>query len=180
MRGVADERQPFADESPRDLEAERKGLDARSEADLAQFGREAKFELAREVLGVEREQRAGVGAPLVPDDARPAAGKRQDGERAGGQEMLLRAAFMIALVGDGGDDAGLVVVPANGRDVRERAELRACAVSGDREARPERAAVGQPQRRDALARPTSARPTLRGAGPRADRRAPPAPRRHRR
>ena len=49
--------------------------------------------------------------------------------------MLLRAAFVIALVRDGGDDAGLVVVPADGRDVGERAELRARAVSGDRKAR---------------------------------------------
>ena len=67
-------------------------------------------------------------------DRRPGSGRI--GERAGGQEMLLRAAFMIALVGDGGDDAGLVVVPADGRDAGERGELRARAVGGDREARP--------------------------------------------
>ena len=65
--------------------------------------------------------------------------------------MLLRAAFMIALVGDGGDDAGLIVIPADGRDARKRAELRARAVGGDRKARPERAAIAEPERRDALA-----------------------------
>ena len=37
MRRVADEREPLADEAPRDLEAERKGLGARGEADFAQF-----------------------------------------------------------------------------------------------------------------------------------------------
>ena len=87
-----------------------------------------------ESLGVEREQRVGVGAALVPDDARPAARQRQDGERAGGQEMLLGAALVIALVGDRGDDAGLVVVPADGRDVGERGERRTGAVGGDGEA----------------------------------------------
>jgi hypothetical protein len=48
--------------------------------------------------------------------------------------MLLRAALVIALARDGRDDAGLVVIPADGRDVGEGAELRACAVTGDREA----------------------------------------------
>ena len=158
MGRVADERQPLADKSPRNLEAERKGLGARGEANLAQFGREAELKLAREVLGVEREKRAGVRAALVPDDARPAAGKRQDRERAGGQEMLLRTAFMIALVGDGGDDAGLVVIPADGRDARKRDELRARAVGGDRKARAQRAAVAESQRRDALARGPMRRP----------------------
>src|SRR5208282_1496664 len=152
MCGVADEREPVADEAPRDLEAERKGLGVRGEADLAQFRGEANFEFAREVLGVELEQRAGVGAPLVPDDARPAAWKRQDGEWARREEMLLRAAFMIALVGDRGDDAGLVVVPADGRDLGECAELRARAVGGDRKAGAQQTAVGEPQRGDALAR----------------------------
>ena len=120
MRRVADEREPLADEAPGELEAEREGLGARGEADFAQPQCEAIFELTRQILGVEREERAGVGAPLVPDDARPAARKRQDGERAGGQEMLLGPALMIALVRDGRDDAGLVVVPADGRDVGER------------------------------------------------------------
>ena len=66
--------------------------------------------------------------------------------------MLLRAALVIALVRDGRDDAGLVVVPAEGRDVGERAELRARTVGGDREARAQRSAVREPELRDALAR----------------------------
>src|SRR5262249_23138724 len=117
-----------------------------------QFLREAKFEFAFKLLGVERNQRAGVSAPLVPHDARPPARKRQDREWAGGQEMLLRAAFMIALVGDRGDHAGLVVVPADGWAAGERAKLRARAVGRDRKARAERAAIGQPHSSDTLAR----------------------------
>src|SRR5579872_4473367 len=151
MGGVADKRKPWANEAAGDLEAERKGLDPRSEADPAQFRREAIFELAGQILGVESEQRAGVGAPLVPDDARPAARKRQDRERPGGQEMLLRAAFVVALVLDRRDDAGLVIVPADGCNISERPQLRARAIGGDAEASPQDAAVGQPDLGDALA-----------------------------
>ena len=46
--------------------------------------------------------------------------------------MLLRAALVIVFVRDGRDDAGLVVIPADGRDASERTELRARAVGGDR------------------------------------------------
>ena len=53
---------------------------------------------AQEILGRERQQRLGVGVALVPDDARLAPAHRQDGERAGGQEVLLGAAVVIALV----------------------------------------------------------------------------------
>ena len=56
--------------------------------------------------------------------------------------MLLRPAFVIALVRDRRDDAGLVIVPADDRDVGEPAEFRACAVGGNYEARAQRTAVG--------------------------------------
>ena len=56
--------------------------------------------------------------------------------------MLLRAAFVIALVRDSGDDAGLVIVPADGRDIGKPPQLRARAIGGDREARAQRSAVG--------------------------------------
>ena len=158
MGRVADEGQPLADKSPRNLEAKRKGLGARGEANLAQFGREAELKLAREVFGFEREKRSGARAALVPDDARPAAGKRQDRERAGGQEMLLCTAFMIALMGDGGDDAGLVVIPADGRDARKRDELRPRAVGGDRKARAQRAAVAEVPETRRVCPGTSGRP----------------------
>ena len=120
MGGVADERQPLADEAARDLEAERKGFDRRGERELAELRREAQFELAQKIFRLERDERPSVGAALVPDDARPASGQRQDGERAGRQEMLLGDAFVVALMRDRRDDAGLVVVPAVGRNGGER------------------------------------------------------------
>ena len=142
MGRVAHERKPLGDEAPGDLEPKRKRLDSRGEADFAQFWREAVFELARQLFGIQRKQRARVGATLVPDNARLAAGKGQNRERTGRQEMLLRAAFVIAVVRDRRDDSGLVIVPADGLNVGEPAEFRARAVGGDSEARPQGAAVG--------------------------------------
>ena len=141
MGRVADEREPPGDEAPCDLKAERKGFDARGKPDRAQFRGEAIFELARQVLGVEGKERAGVGAALIPDDARLAARKRQESERTGRQEMLLGPAFVVALVRDRRDDAGLVIVPAEGLDLGETAEFRARAVGGDGEARAQHAPV---------------------------------------
>ena len=51
--------------------------------------------------------------------------------------MLLGAAFVIELMGDGGDDAGLPGVPAGCGDLGERAKPRLRAVGGDDEPRPD-------------------------------------------
>ena len=71
-----------------------------------------------------------------------AAWKRQDSEWTGRQEMLLRPTFVIAPVRDRRDDAGLVIVPADGVDVGKPAKFRARAVGGDGEARAQHATVG--------------------------------------
>ena len=135
MGRIANEREPPGDEAPRDLEAERKGFDARGKADRAQLRRETVFKLARQIVGVERQQRAGVGATFVPDDARLATRKRQESEWSGRQEVLFRPTLVVALVRDGCDDAGLVIVPADGLDVGKLGKFRARAVGGDCEAR---------------------------------------------
>ena len=57
--------------------------------------------------------------------------------------MFFGAAVMIALVADGDDDAGLVVVPAMGGDPGALAQFRARAVGGHQQARLDDAAVGQ-------------------------------------
>ncbi len=163
-----------------DLETERKGFDRRGEAKLAELGREAQFQLAQKVFRLERDERARVGATLVPDDARLAAGQRQDGERAGRQEMLLGHAFMVALMRDGGDDAGLIIVPAVGGNRGERTQFRARPVGRDGEAGAKSAAVGERKLGDVFARaPARDRP---GEALDAERRTKPprAPRRRRR
>src|SRR5204862_5691879 len=69
--------------------------------------------------------------------------ERQDRERTGRQKMLLRAPAVIALMRDCGDDAGLRIAPAMGRDARAFTDLRARAIGGDQETRRECRAVGQ-------------------------------------
>ena len=58
--------------------------------------------------------------------------------------MLLGAAVMRALMPDRDDNAGLVIVPAMGRNPGALAQLRPCAVGGDQEAHIDLGAVGQP------------------------------------
>ena len=57
--------------------------------------------------------------------------------------MFFGAAVMIALVADGDDDAGLIVVPAMGGDAGALAQFGARAVGRDQQARLDHAAVGQ-------------------------------------
>ena len=57
--------------------------------------------------------------------------------------MLFGAAVMVALMADGDDDAGLIVVPAMGGDPCALAQFRARAVGGDQQARFDRGAVGE-------------------------------------
>src|SRR6185295_2799424 len=65
----------------------------------------------------------------------------QDRERPGGQEMLLGAATMVALMRHGGDDRRLAVGPALRRDAGLLAQRRARAVGRDQQFRGDHAAV---------------------------------------
>ena len=51
------------------------------------------------------------------------SGQRQDRERSCGQKMLFGAAVMVALMADSDDNAGLIVVPAMGRNAGALAQL---------------------------------------------------------
>ena len=69
------------------------------------------------------------------------AAQRQDGERAGGQKMLLGAALVLAFMRDRRDDAALPGVPADDRDPGERAQRELRAVGRDDEPRADSRAV---------------------------------------
>jgi len=75
--------------------------------------------------------RRRLGAFLGPDQRGTFAGQRQNRKRACGQKMFFGAAVVIALVADGDDDTGLIVVPAMGGNSR-----RARAISIARRRRP--------------------------------------------
>ena len=75
------------------------------------------------------------------DERFPVSGRIANGSSR--KEMFLGAAVMIALVADGDDDAGLIVVPAMGGDAGALAQLRARAVGGHQQARLDDIAVGE-------------------------------------
>ena len=116
MRGVADQRQPFGDEGARDEIAERKRARLVERLDLAEMQAKTLLELAVKFVFAERGDARGLGAVLGPHQRRALSGQRQDRERARGQKMFFGAATMIALMADGDDDAGLIIVPAMGGD----------------------------------------------------------------
>ena len=96
---------------------------------------EALFELAVKFVFAQCDDARGLGALLGPYQRRALSGQRQDRERSGGQKMLFGAAVMIALMADGDDDAGLIIVPAMGGDPGTLAQSRARAVGSDQQTR---------------------------------------------
>ena len=137
--GVAEERQPLADEGARHAEGQGIGLRPGLEGEPAELQPEAALEFDQQILGMGFEQGRHVLRALGPDDGRAvlqaAVGlrlvfKRQDREGAGGQKMLHRPALVIAFMGDGGDDAGLLVGPGDPADAGLLAQARARPVGG--------------------------------------------------
>jgi hypothetical protein len=82
---------------------------------LLKFG--VKFVLA------QCDDAHGLGAIFSPHQRRARAFQGQDRERTRGQKMFFGAAAMIALVPDGDDDTGLIVIPAMGGDACVLAQL---------------------------------------------------------
>ncbi len=143
MRGVADQREPLADERARDVIAERKRARFALRLDVAEMQAKAFFELELEFVVRQRNDARRFAAPLGPHQRRALAGQRQDRERTGRQEMFLGAAAVVALVRDGDDDAGLVVVPTVERNAGALPQRRFRAVSGDKEIGRDRRAVAE-------------------------------------
>src|SRR4051812_16275960 len=123
MRGVADQCQALADEGARDKIAQRKRARSIQRLDLAEMQPKALLEFGMKFVLVQCDDARGLRAILGPHQRRPRALQRQDRERPSGQKMLLGAAAMIALMADGDDNAGLVVVPAMGGDPCALAQL---------------------------------------------------------
>src|SRR5580700_1548129 len=98
---------------------------------IAEVQTEALLELGMKFAVGQRDDAVSVGAALGPHDRASSIAQRQDRERAAGQEMLLGASTMIALMGDGRDDGGLAVRPAMGRNTAAFAQPRPRAVGSN-------------------------------------------------
>ncbi len=123
MCGVADQRQPLADERARDEITERKRPRSVQGLDLAEMQSKALFELTVEFIFAQGDNARGLAAGFGPHQRRALPFQRQDREWTCGEEMFLGAALMIALVADGDDNAGLIVIPAMGSDPGALAQL---------------------------------------------------------
>ena len=122
MRGIADQGEPFGDEGACDEIGQRKRARLVEGLDLPEMQAKAPFELAMELVGAQANDARSLAACLGPHQRRALSGERQDRERSGGQEMLLCAAVMVALMADRDDDAGLIVIPSMSGNPRTLSE----------------------------------------------------------
>ena len=104
MRSIADEGDALGHEGARDRKAKRKRKPRADRLDLTEMQAEALLELGVDIRLRQRHDALGLRTCLGPDDRRAPPLERQDRERPGGQEVLLGAAAMIALMRDRGDD----------------------------------------------------------------------------
>ncbi len=162
--GVADQREPFGDERARHRKAERIRAARPDHLDVAELAGRSGVPARR---GIRRPAARRCARPRASSSVqtmrRAVAGQRQDRERPGRQEMLFGAAVMIALVRHGGDDAGLIVVPADAADAGALADRRARAIGGDQKLRRDASPSGGQLDVDAL------RVRLRSRSPRSAR-----------
>src|SRR6201999_4352127 len=124
MGGVADQRHPLRDEGARDEIGQRKRARLVEGLHLTEMQAEALLELAVKFVFRECDDAGGFSAPLGPHQRRAFSRQRQDRKGTGGQEMLLGAALMVALMADGDDDTRLVIVPAMSGDAGAFPEFR--------------------------------------------------------
>ena len=100
------------------------------DADLAKMQAEAPLQLGVKFIVRQRDDARGLIVGLGPHQRGAIAGERQDRERTRGQEMLLGAAVVCALMRDRRHDRGLPVIPAVRRDPGLLANPRPRAIGG--------------------------------------------------
>jgi len=137
----AHQRQALRNERARDRQPERMDPARPDRLDLAEMQAETPLQLGVKSIVGKRDDARGFFRFLGPDDRRAASGEGQDRKRSRGQEMLLGAAVMIALVGNRRNDGGLAVAPAVACNARALPDHGMRAVGGDQEARGDRAAI---------------------------------------
>ncbi len=127
--GIADDREASRDIALGEMHLERPALARASKREATQASADALLDLGEEARIVEGQDALGLGGILAPGDARAIAGQRQDGEGTARQKVLDGVAVVRLGVSDGGDDGGLIVLPAEGFDASglARAERRPSA-----------------------------------------------------
>jgi hypothetical protein len=133
MRGVAGQRDALGNEGARNEQPERIGAPRGARRNLSQVQAKTAFQLGVKLIVRQRDDTRGLGISFGPHQRGAIAFQRQDRERTSGEEMLLGAPVVRALVRNRGDDRGLTVVPAMYCDVGLLAHARVRAVSRDQQ-----------------------------------------------
>src|SRR5262245_20029286 len=133
MRRITNERDAFGHEGARHCKAERKREPRANCTDLAEMQSEAPLELGMELHIGQRHDTISFGGVVGPDDRRAPSLKWQDREWPARQEMILGMPAVIPLVRDGGDDAGLAIVPAMGGNAGALSDTGAGSIGRDQQ-----------------------------------------------
>ncbi len=140
---IADKGEARRHVSARQMHFERPGLARTGDLQRSEAAGDARFDLGEEASVVERQNAGRFVGLLGPGEAGAVARQRQDREGACGQEVLDSASIVRVVVGDGGDDGGLAVAPADGLDPGAIARSGAASLGADQERRRELASIAQ-------------------------------------
>src|SRR5262249_20716447 len=114
VRGVAYQRQSFANKFACGKKPERKCASWPVSLELSELEAKAFFEFGVKYKAGKRDDARGCACALRPYNRAAPAGQRQDRERPRRQKMLFSTAIMLALMRDCRDDRRLVIAPAVG------------------------------------------------------------------
>src|SRR5437879_7630050 len=123
MCGIADQREALGDEGTRHEIGQRERARLVERLHLAEMQAKTLLELAVKFLVAQGHDARGLAAALGPYQRGAFSRERQDRERTRGQEVLFGPALVIALMADGDDDAGLIVLPTMGGDAGALAQF---------------------------------------------------------
>ena len=116
MGAIARQREARFHEVAGEMETERIRPAASDNLRLAQMAAKASRHFGVESRFIQRQHCRRLVGALGPYQRRSVFRHRQNRERPRRQEMLIGDAIMRPFVGDGGDDAGLGIGPADGAD----------------------------------------------------------------
>ncbi len=132
VRGIADQHQPVCHQRTRQMHLERPKRTRSCQRNLAQPQAEPLLGFDEEGGIVHRHNGTADLLVLRPGDARAVTRERQNRERPGRQEVLHGARAVRLSMRDRGDDANLLVGPADDADAGRIAQTRGAAVRRDK------------------------------------------------
>ena len=142
MRGVAHQRDPPVGVTLCQGQVQRIAEPPARQPDRPEEIAKAGAQNLKKLRVVQRRDGGRRLRPFAPHDRGSVAGQRQDRQRAGGHEELMRGAVMGQVVFDGADQRRLAIVPARPPDPGPLGGARLATVATGKNAAPDLATVG--------------------------------------